>query len=89
MDNPVFYKKGVFGENECYFKCEVADGEPKLSATGPETITQTNWYNPEWVSLEKFKTLESVYPQEIKSGFLIQLRLCLEKFGLIWKLPRS
>lgn len=68
LGEPVFYTNKTFNENECYFVCEVADGEPKLNATGPETITETNWYNPEWISLEKFKTLEDIYPKEIRSS---------------------
>ncbi|MEK7504417.1 MAG: NUDIX domain-containing protein [Patescibacteria group bacterium] len=66
LSEPVFYINKTFSENECYFKCEVADGEPKLSPSGPEKITENNWYSPEWVSLEVFKSITDVYPNEIK-----------------------
>lgn len=70
LSEPVFYTNKTFAENECYFVCEVENGEPKLHDSGPEKITETNWYNPEWISLEKFKTLEDIYPKEMKSGVL-------------------
>ena len=66
LSQPFEYVNSTFSENECYFMCEVAEGKPKLDPSGTEKITPDNWYNPEWITLEKFEILEDVYPREIR-----------------------
>jgi 8-oxo-dGTP diphosphatase len=53
------------GVQECFFECEVEDGEPKLDPSGNEKITPDDWYNPEWVDLSKAKALKNLYPDVI------------------------
>ena len=47
----------------CFFECGVGDGEPKLDHSGTEKITDTDWYNPEWISISDAKKLEKLYPE--------------------------
>jgi hypothetical protein len=60
--HPYLHEHGL---HECYFECEVEDSEPKLDPSGTEKITESNWYNPEWVDLAKAKSLDNLYPNVI------------------------
>lgn len=60
------YTHGVSGANECFFVCEVGDGEPKIDPSGTEKITETDWYQPKWVNLSWAKKLDNLYPEAIK-----------------------
>ena len=68
LGKPIIY----FNENgpyECYFVCEVANGEPKLDLSGTEKITADDWYNPEWVEIDFAKNLDTLYPNEIREKY--------------------
>lgn len=53
------------GTSECFFFCEVEEGEPKLDPSGTEKITESDWYNPEWIKLSVAKTLDNLFPSVI------------------------
>lgn len=54
----------------CFFECGVEDGQPKLDPSGNEKITDTDWYNPEWIELSQAKRLEKLYPEPMAQNFL-------------------
>lgn len=54
----------------CFFECVVEDGQPKLDPSGTEKITDTDWYNPEWINLTDAKKLEKLYPESLAIKFL-------------------
>lgn len=58
------------GIRECFFECEVEEGEPKLHTSGTEKNTDNDWYNPEWTEISKAKKLEKLYPAPIAHKFL-------------------
>ncbi|MEK7164022.1 MAG: NUDIX domain-containing protein [Patescibacteria group bacterium] len=54
-----------FGTKECYFNCEVEEGEAKLHPSGNEKSNPEDWYNPEWVDLLLAKKLAKLYPAKV------------------------
>lgn len=64
--HPFRHQNGI----ECFFECEVEEGEPKIHTSGNKKNTDNDWYNPEWVELSKAKKLENLYPQPITLKFL-------------------
>jgi len=64
---PYTNKKGM---SECFFVCEVENGEPKIHPSGTEKNTEIDWYNPEWIELSKAKMLEKLYPEPLAQKFL-------------------
>lgn len=62
---------GEFEDLFYYYTCEVEEGTPKLGGPEKKRNNKNNWYNLEWMSLEKVVNL-SLYPASttkfIKTG---------------------
>ena len=47
-------------ESSCqhYFHCEIVDGEPKLGGEELDRMTQENYYEPKWISIESLQNID-------------------------------
>lgn len=60
-------------DHEHYFySCKVSGGNPTLGGPEKEENCEENWYNLEWVEIEKIGDLKNLYPLEVKE-FLINI----------------
>lgn len=49
------------GRNHPYYVVAVGEGKPKMSTAAPESNTDIDWYNPEWVEMGQLEG-KVVYP---------------------------
>lgn len=58
--------KGERDVDHFFYRCNVNEGEPCLGGPEKEDNCKENWFNPEWVEIDKVSELKSLYPGEVK-----------------------
>ena len=58
--------KGHKGDDYYFYFCNINEGPPSLGGPEKEKNCKNNWFNLEWVEIEKVGELKSLYPAQVK-----------------------